>query len=464
MKSETIAAIATGMTNAGIGIIRVSGDESISIVNKIYKNVKKMNTLINAKSHTIHYGFIYDRNELIDEVLVMVMKAPETYTREDTVEINCHGGILVMNRVLETVLKYGARLAEPGEFTKLAFLNGRIDLTQANAVMDVITAKNEYARISSVSQLNGSLADRIMMLRRDIIGEIAFLESGLDDPEHINMDGYREMLYERTEYFLYAINKLITSAETGKLLKEGIQTVIVGKPNAGKSSLLNRLIGEDKAIVTSFAGTTRDVLEESISLNGLMLTIKDTAGICSTQDEIEKIGIEKAKAYALDADLIIYVVDSSIPLDEFDDDIIDLVRDKKMIILLNKKDLLEKVNEDMIIDKFVKKNISVPVMIKTSTKDDAGIDLLSKEIKSMFFQKDISFNDQVYLSNMRQRDWMKQAYDSILLVRKGIEDSMEEDLFSIDLLDSYTYLGYVLGYEVGDDLVDEIFSKFCMGK
>lgn len=464
MKSETIAAIATGMTNAGIGIIRVSGDESISIVNKIYKNVKKMNTLIHAKSHTIHYGFIYDRNELIDEVLVMVMKAPETYTREDTVEINCHGGILVMNRVLETVLKYGARLAEPGEFTKLAFLNGRIDLTQANAVMEVITAKNEYARISSVSQLNGSLADRIMMLRRDIIGEIAFLESGLDDPEHINMDGYREMLYERTEYFLYAINKLITSAETGKLLKEGIQTVIVGKPNAGKSSLLNRLIGEDKAIVTSFAGTTRDVLEESINLNGLMLTIKDTAGICSTQDEIEKIGIEKAKTYALDADLIIYVVDSSIPLDEFDDDIIDLVRDKKMIILLNKKDLLEKVNEDMIIDKFVKKNISVPVMIKTSTKEDTEIDLLSNEIKSMFFQKDISFNDQVYVSNMRQRDWMKQAYDSISLVRKGIEDSMEEDLFSIDLLDAYTYLGYVLGYEVGDDLVDEIFSKFCMGK
>ena len=331
MNTDTIAAVATAMNHSGIGIIRVSGDSSIHIVDQIFINKKREKVLKDFKSHTIHYGFICNGEEIIDEVMVSVMKKPNSFTAEDTVEINCHGGILILNRILELVIKTGARLAEPGEFTKRAFLNGRIDLSKAEAVMDIISSKNDMALKSSLKQLQGAVSEKIKELRDIIIYEIAFIESALDDPEHISLDGYPEKLGMKVDKLVMSVDKLLSTAENGKIVKEGINTVIVGKPNAGKSSLLNILAGEDKAIVTEIAGTTRDILEEDIRLHGINLHMIDTAGIRSTEDIVEKIGVEKAKKYANDADLIIYVVDSSVPLDENDYDIIEMIQDKKCI-------------------------------------------------------------------------------------------------------------------------------------
>lgn len=476
MKTDTIAAIATGMTNSGIGIVRVSGEDAISIVNKIYRSKNGNKKLSDVKSHTIHYGFIYDGDELIDEVMVSVMKAPNSFTSEDTVEINCHGGILVMNKILETVIKYGARTAEAGEFTKRAFLNGRIDLARAEAVMDIIHSKSEFALKSSVNQLKGSVSNEIKNIREKIIYEIAFIESALDDPEHISLEGYPEELSEKTEQLLKQIDKLLQSSENGKILKEGIQTVILGKPNAGKSSLLNLLVGEEKAIVTNIAGTTRDILEESISLHGIVLNMIDTAGIRSTDDVVEKIGVERAVAYASNADLILYVVDSSVPLDESDEQIISLIKEKNAIILLNKTDLDGVVTEELLLEK-LKRSMAYenPVenelaetnqvkIIKTSTKDHTGIDLFENTVKEMFLKGDISFNDEVFITNMRHKEAIMDAKNSLLLVKKSLEDHMPEDFYSIDLMSAYASLGTIIGEEVSDDLVNEIFSKFCMGK
>lgn len=489
IKTDTIAAIATAMSNSGIGIIRVSGDNAIQIVNKIYQsartedNAKSSVCLKDFKSHTIHYGFIYDEEELIDEVMVSVMKAPRSYTTEDTVEINCHGGVLIMNKILEIVLKNGARLAEPGEFTKRAFLNGRIDLSKAEAVMDVIHSKNEFALKSSVSQLKGTVSNIVRDLREEIIYEIAFIESALDDPEHIDIDGYADKLLPKIENLLNRLDKLLLSSDNGKMLKEGINTVIVGKPNAGKSSLLNRLVGEDKAIVTSVAGTTRDVLEESIKLHGIGLNIIDTAGIRFTEDIVEKIGVEKAKQYANDADLIVYVVDSSAPLDENDEQIMQMITDKNVIILLNKTDLYAVTTEEVLRDKI--KSISAASVfhaneenradkkdkkanglkiIKTSTKENIGIDIFEQTIKDMFFHGEISFNDEVFITNMRHKEAIRDAYESLLLVKKSLEDNMPEDFLSIDLMSAYASIGTIIGEEVGEDLVNKIFSEFCMGK
>lgn len=476
MKTDTIAAIATGMTNSGIGIVRVSGEDAISIVNKIYRSRNGNKKLSDVKSHTIHYGFIYDGDELIDEVMVSVMKAPNSFTAEDTVEINCHGGILVMNKILETVIKYGARTAEAGEFTKRAFLNGRIDLARAEAVMDIIHSKSEFALKSSVNQLKGSVSNEIKNIREKIIYEIAFIESALDDPEHISLEGYPEELSEKTEQLLKQIDKLLQSSENGKILKEGIQTVILGKPNAGKSSLLNLLVGEEKAIVTNIAGTTRDILEESISLHGIVLNMIDTAGIRSTDDLVEKIGVERAVAYASNADLILYVVDSSVPLDESDEQIISLIKEKNAIIMLNKTDLDCVVTEELLLEK-LKRSMAYenPVenelaetnqvkIIKTSTKDHTGIDLFENTVKEMFLKGDISFNDEVFITNMRHKEAIMDAKNSLLLVKKSLEDHMPEDFYSIDLMSAYASLGTIIGEEVSDDLVNEIFSKFCMGK
>lgn len=476
MKTDTIAAIATGMTNSGIGIVRVSGEDAISIVNKIYRSKNGNKRLSDVKSHTIHYGFIYDGNELIDEVMVSVMKAPNSFTAEDTVEINCHGGILVMNKILETVIKYGARTAEAGEFTKRAFLNGRIDLARAEAVIDIIHSKSEFALKSSVNQLKGSVSNEIKNIREKIIYEIAFIESALDDPEHISLEGYPEELSEKIEQLLKRIDKLLQSSENGKILKEGIQTVILGKPNAGKSSLLNLLVGEEKAIVTNIAGTTRDILEESISLHGIVLNMIDTAGIRSTNDVVEKIGVERAVTYASNADLILYVVDSSVPLDESDEQIISLIKEKNTIILLNKTDLDGVVTEELLLEK-MKRSIAYenPVenelaetnqvkIIKTSTKDHTGIDLFENTVKEMFLKGDISFNDEVFITNMRHKEAIMDARNSLLLVMKSLEDHMPEDFYSIDLMSAYASLGTIIGEEVSDDLVNEIFSKFCMGK
>ena len=469
MKTDTIAAIATALSDSGIGIIRVSGDEAVEIIDRIYRNKRNEKTLAKYDSHTIHYGYITEEEgAVIDEVMVSVMKSPRSYTTEDTVEINCHGGILMMRKILETVIKAGARIAEPGEFTKRAFLNGRIDLSRAEAVMDIIHAKNDFALQSSVKQLKGSVSGKVRNLRDDILYEIAFIESALDDPEHISLDGYHERLSEKTDMLMTELDKLLVSADDGRMLKEGIHTVIVGKPNAGKSSLLNLIVGEDKAIVTDIAGTTRDTLEEVVSLGGISLNIIDTAGIRSTEDVVEKIGVERAKKISVDADLILYVVDSSMPLDENDRDIIQLIQDKNTIILLNKSDLDEIVREEDVIREINRirndKTENVLRVVRTSTKFDSGIEELIHLIKEMFFHGKISYNDEVYITNMRHKEAIQDAKDSILQVRKSLDMDMPEDFYSIDLMSAYASLGKIIGEEVGDDLVNEIFSNFCMGK
>ena len=479
-KTDTITAIATALSDSGIGIVRVSGDEALHIVNKIFRNKFGKQSLMNYETHTIKYGYIVDnsmsdddwKNSIVDEVMVAVMKAPNTYTKEDTVEINCHGGVLLMQKILELVLKNGARIAEPGEFTKRAFLNGRIDLAKAEAVIDVIHSQNEFALNSSMEQLKGSVSNTIKKMREEIIYEIAFIESALDDPEHISLDGYEERLLEKTKDILKRLNKLISSADNGKLMKEGISTVIVGKPNAGKSSLLNRLVGEERAIVTDIAGTTRDVLQESIKLHGIGLNMIDTAGIRNTEDIVEKIGVERAKEYAAKADLILYVVDASVPLDESDEDIISVIKDKKVIVLLNKSDLDIVVSEKELQERFFDiKDTSVDEMkktsiqiIRTSTKENIGIDEFEEVIKNMFFQGEIKANNEVIITNMRHKEALMDAERSMQMVMGSLEDHMPEDFYSIDLMSAYASLGTIIGEEVGEDLVNEIFSKFCMGK
>ena len=460
-QTETIAAIATALSDSGIGIVRISGDDAIEIGSRVYRSKNGCHSLKDYGSHTIHYGFIMDGEEILDEVMAAVMKAPNSYTKEDTVEINCHGGVLIVQKVLETVLRNGARLAEPGEFTKRAFLNGRIDLAKAEAVMDIIHSRNEFALKSSMKQLKGSISDCIRQMREEILYEIAFIESALDDPEHISTEGYPEKLLPKIGDLLLRCNKLIDSADDGKVLKEGINTVIVGKPNAGKSSLMNLLVGEEKAIVTEVAGTTRDVLEESIRLHGIGLNIIDTAGIRSTEDVVEKIGVERALKIASDADLILYVVDSSVALDESDEEILDLIRGKKCIVLLNKTDLVPVVEEEELRKKLRDAEISV---IRTSTRDNTGIEEFENTIKEMFFSGALSMNEEVIITNIRHKQALEESRDSLLMVKKSLEDEMPEDFYSIDLMSAYASLGYIIGEEVGEDLVNEIFSKFCMGK
>ena len=457
MRKDTIAAISTAMTNSGIGIVRNSGEEAFDIIKKIYKG-KKDKDLSKVKSHTIHYGYIMDGEETIDEVLVMIMRGPHSYTGEDTVEINCHGGVFVVKKILETVIKYGARPADPGEFTKRAFLNGKMDLSQAEAVIDVINSKNEYALKSSVSQLKGNVQKKIKEVRSDIIYHTAFIETALDDPEHISVDGYGEKLRVTVDKLLEELDELLKTSDNGRIIKEGIKTVIVGKPNAGKSSLLNVLVGEDRAIVTDIAGTTRDVLEESIQLQGISLNIMDTAGIRDTEDIVEKIGVDKAKAHANEADLVIYVVDASRELDENDFEIMEMIQDKKSVVLLNKSDLDTVVTKDM-----VKVHIDKP-MIEISAKEESGFRELEETLKNMFFHGEISFNDEVYITNIRHKTAIQNAYDSLKKVIMSIDNDMPEDFYSIDLLDAYESLGSITGETIGEDLVNEIFSKFCMGK
>lgn len=455
---DTIAAVATAMAASGIGIVRISGSKSREIADRVYRSKGGKKRLKDQPSHTIQYGYICQGEEVIDEVLVMLMDGPRSYTGEDTVEIDCHGGVLAVKRVLEAVISQGARPAEPGEFTKRAFLNGRIDLSQAEAVMDVINAQSEYALKSSVGQLRGSVQKIIKEIRQDILYQIAFIESALDDPEHISIDGYGENLYKEVKTQKEKIENLLETFQEGKLMKEGIKTVILGKPNAGKSSLLNTLVGEERAIVTDIAGTTRDILEETILLHGISLRMIDTAGIRNTEDVVEKIGVKKALESAKDADLILYVVDSSLPLDENDQEIIELLKDRKAIVILNKADLAQVVTEEEL-----RQRTSRPVVL-VSAKEEQGIDALEKQIQEMFFEGQLSFNEQVYITNVRHRAALEEAKESLEMVEKSIEDQMPEDFFSIDLMNSYEALGKIIGESVGEDLVNEIFSKFCTGK
>lgn len=459
MKRETIAAISTGMTNSGIGIVRISGEDALTVADRIYRG---KNRISDAQSHTIHYGHIVDDGETLDEVLVMVMKAPRTFTGEDTVEINCHGGTFVVKRVLESVLKNGARAAEPGEFTKRAFLNGKMDLSQAEAVIDVINSESEYALQSSISQLKGSIKNKISDIRNKIIYHTAFIETALDDPEHISVDGYGITLKKVSEEIIKELEKLIQSSDNGRVIKEGIHTVIVGKPNAGKSSLLNVLAGHERAIVTDIEGTTRDILEEQVRLGELTLNVIDTAGIRQTEDVIEKIGVDKAQDYARKADMVIYVVDASKELDENDEKIWNLIRDKNTVILLNKSDLNTVVTEEAIRKETGEEN-KIPV-ISISAKEEQGIKELEETVKTMFLNGTISFNDQIFISNVRQKNALENAKESMKKVVKSIDDGMPEDFYSIDLMDAYEELGSITGETAGEDLINEIFRKFCMGK
>lgn len=458
MNQDTIAAIATAMSSAGIGIIRISGPEAFSIAEKVFRPKKEGKKLSQEPAYTIHYGTIWDGEEMLDEVLVLLMRGPHSYTAEDTVEIDCHGGVLVIRRILEAVIGQGARPAEPGEFTKRAFLNGRLDLSQAEAVMDLIEAKNEMALKSSVSQLRGSVQRKIREIRDVILYEMAFIESALDDPEHISLDGYPERLEEIVQKLLEEVKKLLLSSDNGRILKEGIKTVIVGKPNAGKSSLLNALVGEERAIVTEIAGTTRDVLEEHIQLNGVHLNILDTAGIRATEDIVEKIGVTKAMEHMEDADLILYVVDASVPLTREDETIIQRLSGKKAVVLLNKTDLQMVVSKEE-----MQQRLQQPVIL-ISAKEEQGIEELEAAVGNLFFQGQLSFNDEIYITNLRQKTNLEEAKGSLQMVLESITNQMPEDFFSIDLMNAYVALGSILGEEVEEDLVNEIFGKFCMGK
>lgn len=458
MKStDTIAAIATGMTDAGVGIIRISGDDAISIADNIFKPAKK-SSVNQMKSYTAAFGHVIEQGEILDEAIVLVMKAPHTYTREDVVEIQCHGGIIMMKRILEAVIRAGARVAEPGEFTKRAFLNGRIDMSQAESVMDMIHAKNEYSIKASLLQLRGGLSGEIKKLREKLLYHVAYIESALDDPEHYSLDGYSEKLQNDIIEILGQVRHLILSADNGKIIKEGIKTVIVGKPNAGKSSLLNVLLGEERAIVTEIAGTTRDILEESVNMDGISLNIIDTAGIRKTSDVVEKLGVDKAKSNMDDADLILYVVDSSRALDENDYDIINRIQDKNVIILFNKQDL------DVVVDKLCITSLLDKKTVDFSAKSKQGLSELFAIIKDMFFDGKLKFNDEIYITNIRHKNALINAKQALQNVLDSIDQNMPEDFFSIDLMSAYEELGFIIGESLEDDLVDKIFNEFCMGK
>lgn len=461
--SDTIAAIATGMNQGGIGIIRVSGKHAIEIADSIFVPRKRGKEIHNMESYTAAYGNIVDRiygkeEQIIDEVIVLVMKAPSTYTREDVVEIDCHGGIQVMKQILHLLLKNGAKLAEPGEFTKRAFLNGRIDLSQAESVMDLISAKSDLATKTAVSQLKGILRKKIEELRDELIHNIAYIESALDDPEHYSLDDFGDTLDELLVRKEKEIYHLIETADDGKLMKEGIHTVILGKPNAGKSSVLNVLAGKERAIVTEIAGTTRDTLEEFISINGIPLNIVDTAGIRDTEDVVERIGVDKSLEAMQQADLILYIVDASVPLDKNDYEIMRQIQDKQVIILQNKSDLKNVITKEDIVSHLDK------TIIDISAKEQTGFEAFYGELNNMFFHGSLSYNDEIYITNVRHKEALEEALSSIKMVRKSIADRMPEDFYSIDLMTAYERLGYIIGESVEDDLVDTIFKEFCMGK
>ena len=468
VQSDTIAAIATAISESGIGIVRISGPEAIEIAAKVYRNKKGVSTLASWKTNTIHYGYIVDEKEnKIDEVMVSLMKGPGSYTTEDTVEINTHGGPFIMKRVLDLVLAAGARMAEPGEFTKRAFLGGRIDLSEAEAVMDLISSSNEFARKNALSQLNGAVSDKVKDLRSRILYELAFIESALDDPDSYDLQGYPEHLAEVCDDLISQMTVIIHNEEDGRIMKEGIRTVIAGKPNAGKSSLLNYMAGDEIAIVTDVAGTTRDTISESVRMNGVVLHITDTAGIHDTEDKVEKIGIRKAVDAVEKADLILFLMDSSSSVSEEDRRIAEMISERMAegshcIVLLNKNDLEAGTDISDAVDLFEGK--TVPPVISCSLSTGDGLQELAELLEDMFRTGKIMHNNEIYLTNARQMAAMEEALTAMRLVRQSIEDGMSEDFFSIDLMTAYSALGRIIGEAVEDDLVEEIFSKFCLGK
>lgn len=480
--TDTIAAISTAVSESGIGIIRISGEKAFEIADSVFRFPKSKKENAPAKSlaqspgYTIHYGYIFDGEEMVDEVLASVFRKPRSYTAEDTVEINCHGGVYAMRRVLETVLKAGARPAQPGEFTKRAFLNGRLDLSSAEAVMDVISSGNRFALENSLGQLKGSLRREIRAIREEILHEMAVIESALDDPEHYSLDGYADQLMVKADQWIVHVDRMIRSFHDGRILSEGVRTVILGKPNAGKSSLLNALIGEERAIVSRIPGTTRDTIREKISLGEISLYMIDTAGIRSTPDEVESIGIERAVAAAREADLCLIVIDSGEVPDADDEEIIRMTADKQCIYLLNKTDRTRKTyredlcrllsewktqNED---DQPVSSRRNEYRILEISASEGTGLDSLKEEITEIFYSGAVMLNDQVVITNMRQRDALLEAQEALRQVKETLLAGLPEDLITIDLMNAYGSLGEITGEQVGEDLINEIFDKFCMGK
>ena len=450
--NDTIAAISTTLGVGAISIIRVSGNDAIKIVNKIFKgkNLEKVET------HTINYGHIVDKDEIIDEVLVSVMKSPKTFTTEDVVEINCHGGISTTNKVLELVLNNGARLAEPGEFTKRAFLNGRIDLTQAESVMDLINSKNESKRKVAIKGLNGYVSNIIRNLRQEILELLASIEVNIDYPEYedaivMTNDIVKPKITEIKE----KLTNIINESENGKILTSGIKTIIIGKPNVGKSSILNRLLDEEKAIVTDIEGTTRDTVEGSITINGVSLNIIDTAGIRETEDIVEKIGVEKSLSLINEADLIIIVLNNNEELSEEDKKILTACKDKKVIVVINKSDLERKINLD---------DIKYQNIVYTNTIDLNGINSLKEKIVELFNLNELEQQDDTYLSNVRQISLAKEAYQILEEVDNGIKNEVPVDMIEIDIKRAWEKLGEIIGETYTEELIDQLFSQFCLGK
>ncbi|MBO4323920.1 MAG: tRNA uridine-5-carboxymethylaminomethyl(34) synthesis GTPase MnmE [Lachnospiraceae bacterium] len=490
MNNDTIAAIASGLSAAGISIIRISGPDAFGIASKLFRTGRSEGPvgerITGWESHTVHYGYIADGDEIIDEVMLLILKAPRTFTKEDTVEIDCHGGIVVTKRILSLVLSRGARLAEPGEFTKRAFLNGRIDLSQAEAVMELIGAKNELAVKNSVKQLRGTLRDRINALRTRILSDVATIEASLDQPEYYSLEGFAESLSAAVKEERADIGKMLRSAENGRMIREGIVTVILGKPNVGKSSLMNALVGEERAIVTEIAGTTRDTLSEEIRLNGITLLIVDTAGIRNTPDPVEKIGVSRAHEKAEDADLILYVADASTALDQADRDIIKAYSGKKMLAVLNKSDLAGDLSkekgtgEDYISGKTdgasalctteqdVRKLLSEcgceADVVSVSAKEGTGLSNLEEKISAMFFAGDLAADEESVITSERHKECLRNAFESLGKVLTSIENGLPEDFYSIDLMGAYEALSRIVGEDVDEDLINRIFERFCLGK
>lgn len=461
MDFETIAAISTAMGEGAIGIVRLSGDEAIKIADSVYRSPKGK-SLADVKSHTIHYGHMVDpaTNQIVDEVMVSVMKGPNTFTREDTVEINCHGGLVSVNKVLQLVLNQGAKLAEPGEFTKRAFLNGRIDLSQAEAVMDLIRAKTDKAMNMALGQVEGKLSKLIRTLRQEILETLAQVEVNIDYPEYDDVEEMTHRLFkERCEYVKTEIDKLLQTSHQGKILREGISTVIVGRPNVGKSSLLNSLVQENKAIVTDIPGTTRDVIEEYVNVRGVPLRLVDTAGIRETEDIVERIGVERSREVLKKADLILLVLNNADDFTEEDIRLFEAVDGMDVIVLINKTDLPRKLDLNQVKDKAK----DYPI-IMTSLKEEVGVDQLEEAIANLFFEGNLQMGDATYVSNSRHIALLNQAKKAIEDALDGIEAGVPIDLVQIDLTKSWEMLGEIIGDSVQESLIDQLFSQFCLGK
>ncbi|MCC4045855.1 tRNA uridine-5-carboxymethylaminomethyl(34) synthesis GTPase MnmE [Enterococcus gallinarum] len=457
---DTIAAISTPPGEGAISIVRLSGEQAISIADAVFQSGKKK--LIDVSSHTIHYGHIFDpeKYQMMDEVMVSIMRKPKTFTREDVVEINCHGGIVVVNQILQLVLRQGARLAEPGEFTKRAFLNGRVDLSQAEAVMDLIRAKTDKAMNLAINQLDGNLSRLIRQLRQEILETLAQVEVNIDYPEYDDVEELTtRLLLEKANQVQKQIQALLQTAQQGKILREGLSTAIIGRPNVGKSSLLNHLLREEKAIVTDIAGTTRDVIEEYVNVRGVPLKLVDTAGIRETEDIVEKIGVERSRKALSEADLILLVLNQSESLTPEDKQLLDITSGNKRIILLNKTDLPSRINQEDLVP-YLENEHAFPISVLTSE----GLDQLEQAIADLFFGGNTGDKDASYLSNTRHIALLEKAEHSLAEVIQGIESGMPVDLVQIDMTRCWDYLGEIVGDSVQDELITQLFSQFCLGK